>query len=72
MAAKKLKLLVGRSYRISFMDPRQAIYTWFTGEATFMREDKEDYNTSEQHYYFMVDEQGCSFPQSAVGQIIRR
>lgn len=67
----KRKLRVGCEYPISFIDHRQDIYTWFVGEGVFVKKDREDYGTDEQHYYFMVDGNECSFPESSIGRLLR-
>ena len=72
MKQKIRTLHVGGVYQISFMDCKSPDYTWFAGEAVFMRGTDEDFGTGEQHYIFKVDEDECCFPELSVGRLLRR
>lgn len=57
---------VGRTYEIRFMDLQVPEYTWFAGRGVFVRDSAEDFGTGEQHHIFVVEEEECCFPASAI------
>lgn len=62
------RLKKGVTYFISFMDPKQPDYSWYSGPGVFVRIHDEDFGDGEQHYEFRLPgkKELCFFPRSSV------